>query len=189
MYYLLFSTTLITIAVIITIMQPDVQATTALVTINKDPERIMEDCKPRGKDLPPNAKLQIGVIERGDEEECKKEGKFSKFESGGGIEVKYVAYFYKNCSVFDAFYEEEALKFKNAKDAYFVKGFKQGLVGMCPGDVRRIIVPSKLGYGKHGAAYIPGNATLVYEVEMIKYNNPELKKRKKEEQRVKRRRL
>ena len=85
-------------------------------------------------------------------------------------------YFYKNCSVFDAFYEEKVFKI-SPNNMYFVKGFTQGLIGMCEGEIRRVTVPSKLGYGKHDAAYIPGNSTLVYEIEMLKLENPERKKK------------
>ena len=52
------------------------------------------------------------------------------------------------------------------------------------GEIRRIFVPSKYGYGRSGAAYIPGNTTLVYEVEMITLDNArgERERKKKEEQ-------
>ena len=68
-------------------------------------------------------------------------------------------------------YEEKPYSLLLEKNMYLIKGFTQGLLGMCKGETRRIIVPSKLGYGKMGAAYIPGNTTLVYEVEMVKLEN------------------
>jgi FKBP-type peptidyl-prolyl cis-trans isomerase len=49
-----------------------------------------------------------------------------------------------------------------------VKGWQLGLPGMKVGGVRRLVVPADLGYGKRGAPpRIPGNATLVFEVEVV----------------------
>ena len=54
---------------------------------------------------------------------------------------------------------------------YYIKGFIRGLLGMCKDELRRITVPSKLGYGRKGAAFIPGYSTLVFEVEMVALSN------------------
>ena len=41
---------------------------------------------------------------------------------------------------------------------------------MCEGEVRKLVVPSDMGYGARGRPLnnIPGGATLVFEVELIK---------------------
>jgi hypothetical protein len=53
-----------------------------------------------------------------------------------------------------------------------IKGFERGIVGMKPGGVRRITIPSELGYGKKGAPpSVPPNATLVFEVELVTIGN------------------
>ena len=52
-----------------------------------------------------------------------------------------------------------------------IKGWDQGLLDMCEGEKRKLIIPSHMGYGDHGAPpKIPGGATLIFEVELLKIN-------------------
>jgi FK506-binding protein 14 len=49
-----------------------------------------------------------------------------------------------------------------------IKGWEEGVVGMCIGEKRRLIVPPELGYGDQGAGeVIPGGATLYFDIELI----------------------
>ncbi|KAI7798785.1 peptidyl-prolyl cis-trans isomerase FKBP9 precursor [Triplophysa rosa] len=45
-----------------------------------------------------------------------------------------------------------------------VIGMEQGLLGMCVGEKRKLVIPPHLAYGERG---VPGSAVLVFDVEMI----------------------
>lgn len=49
-----------------------------------------------------------------------------------------------------------------------IAGWEQGLLGMQVGGRRRIVIPPELGYGANGRPpTIPGDATLLFEVELV----------------------
>jgi FKBP-type peptidyl-prolyl cis-trans isomerase len=49
-----------------------------------------------------------------------------------------------------------------------ISGWDEGVQGMQVGGIRKLVVPSYLGYGAKGAGdSIPANATLIFEVELL----------------------
>ncbi|PNJ07238.1 FKBP10 isoform 2 [Pongo abelii] len=56
---------------------------------------------------------------------------------------------------------------------WLIKGMDQGLLGMCPGERRKIIIPPFLAYGEKGyGTVIPPQASLVFHVLLIDVHNP-----------------
>ena len=49
----------------------------------------------------------------------------------------------------------------------YIAGFSQGVIGMRVGGQRRVIIPPSLGYGSSGSGAIPGNAHIIFEVELL----------------------
>ncbi len=49
-----------------------------------------------------------------------------------------------------------------------IRGWDEGVQCMKDGGARRLTIPSELGYGSRGAGgVIPGNATLIFDVELL----------------------
>lgn len=48
-----------------------------------------------------------------------------------------------------------------------ISGWSEGMIGMKPGGVRQLWVPSNLAYGPNGRPGIPGNQDLIFEIEYV----------------------
>ena len=48
-----------------------------------------------------------------------------------------------------------------------ITGFNNGVLGMKVGGKRVVTIPPSLGYGANGTNGIPGNSTLIFEIELV----------------------
>lgn len=94
-------------------------------------------------------------------------GKGQEVKIGDRIVVHYTGMF------------EDGRKFDSSHDrkqpfevvigaGYVIKGWDMGIPGMKEGGKRKLTIPHHLAYGKYGVGDIPGFATLVFEVELVK---------------------
>lgn len=75
-------------------------------------------------------------------------------------------------TVFDSSFERgDPIEFELGS-GQVIKGWDQGLLGMCVGEKRKLKIPAKLGYGAQGSPpTIPGGATLIFDTELVSVND------------------
>jgi len=96
-------------------------------------------------------------------------------EVGTGPEVKdgdTVVVHYKGTledgTKFDSSYDRKQPFETKIGVGYVIKGWDRGIPGMKVGGKRKLTIPYQLAYGKYGTGGIPGFATLIFEVELVK---------------------
>jgi len=138
-----------------------------------------------GENLPPSAPLRIGTKFK--PAEC---GNVS--QPGDTLSMHYTGTLYGDCTKFDSSRDrDEPFKFTLGKGEV-IKGWDDGLRGMCIGEKRKLTIPSDLAYGDDGSGEkIPGHSTLQFEVELLDLERPaprpagKKKKRKKKRKKTK----
>ena len=96
------------------------------------------------------------------------EGNGKKAEKGKTVSVHYKGML-ADGTVFDSSYKrKEPIEFPLGK-GHVIEGWDEGIQLLKEGDKARFVIPSHLGYGARGAGgVIPPNATLVFDVELVK---------------------
>lgn len=96
--------------------------------------------------------------------------------AGRSVNVHYSGWLYKASAV-----DNKGTKFDSSLDrgtpftftlggGQVIQGWDQGVAGMRVGGQRRLVIPPSLGYGSRGQGSIPGNATLVFDVQLLAVN-------------------
>ncbi len=68
--------------------------------------------------------------------------------------------------------EGQPITFEVGRGDTVFLGWEEGVVGMKVGGKRYLVIPPELGMGEMGAGDIPGNATLIMEIELIDVQEP-----------------
>jgi peptidylprolyl isomerase len=106
------------------------------------------------------------------EYEIIKEGTGESPKPGQKVTVHYTGWLEKNVDTensFDSSVDRGTPFSFNIGVGRVIAGWDEGVMSMKVGEKRRLIIPSKLGYGEYGAGRsIPGNSTLVFDVELLK---------------------
>ena len=92
-------------------------------------------------------------------------GDGARADSGDIVTVHYTGYLPQG-TVFDSSRDGDPFEVAIGYGRV-IQGWDTGVVGMRVGGQRRLIIPPGLGYGARGQGPIPGNSTLVFDVELI----------------------
>lgn len=100
-------------------------------------------------------------------------GQGATAKAGQTVTVNYTGMFTNgqkfDSSVDPAFGHVQPFSFKLGA-GQVIQGWDEGVAGMKVGGKRQLIIPAELGYGSQGSGPIPGNSTLVFEVELLGVN-------------------
>ena len=110
---------------------------------------------PQGEDV---EELLTEIITEGNGEEAKE---------GDTVTVHYTGTLL-NGSKFDSSLDRDQPFSFTLGSGQVIQGWEQGVLGMKVGEVRKITIPSELGYGSEGRPpAIPGGSALVFEIELL----------------------
>ena len=97
-----------------------------------------------------------------------KEGKGQAVKEGDHVVMHYTGWL-TDGTKFDSSHDRDEAFETPIGVGYVIKGWDMGVLGMKVGGKRKLTIPSELGYGKYGVdPVIPGDATLIFEVELLK---------------------
>lgn len=117
---------------------------------------------PEGKPIEPTGKLHIGIKKR--VENCERQA-----QKGDSLHMHYRGTLKDGGNEFDNSYKRGQPLIFTLGVGQVIKGWDQGLLGICAGEKRKLIIPPHLAYGEMGSPpTIPPDSTLVFEVEAVK---------------------
>ena len=94
------------------------------------------------------------------------EGSGDPAELGDVVRVNYTGWLRSDSTRFDSSIGRGPFEFRIGAGRV-IQGWEEGVEGMKVGGERQLVIPPELGYGSQGTGPIPGNATLIFEIEML----------------------
>ncbi|KAL1696115.1 hypothetical protein GGG16DRAFT_44093 [Schizophyllum commune] len=92
-----------------------------------------------------------------------------KSQKGDVVKVHYTGKLFSNGQKFDSSLDRGTPFSVTLGQGRVIKGWDEGLLGMCVNEKRTLTIPPNLAYGSRGAGrgVIPGHATLIFDVELV----------------------
>ncbi|KAI9461305.1 hypothetical protein BJY52DRAFT_220893 [Lactarius psammicola] len=91
-----------------------------------------------------------------------------KAQKGDAIKVHYTGTLFSNGNKFDSSHDRAQPLPLTLGVGQVIKGWDEGLVGMCVGEKRTLTIPPHMAYGERGfGSVIPANSALVFDVELV----------------------
>lgn len=88
--------------------------------------------------------------------------------TGRNVTVRYTGWLYSTTAADNKGTQFDSGTLPFVVGSGVIQGFSMGVNGMRVGGLRRVVIPPNLGYGPAGRPpAIPGNATLLFEIELV----------------------
>ena len=102
------------------------------------------------------------------------EGTGEQAVAGSNVSVHYTGWLHDPAAA-----DQKGKKFDSSVDrgelfdfplgaGHVIRGWDEGVQGMKVGGKRTLSIPPELGYGKNDYGPIPGNSTLIFDIELLK---------------------
>lgn len=95
-----------------------------------------------------------------------KVGEGAEVKAGDSVDVHYIGTLQNGTEFDNSRKRGEPFNF-TVGAGQVIKGWDEGLVGMQVGGQRVLVIPPEMAYGERGIGPIPGNATLVFAIELV----------------------
>jgi FKBP-type peptidyl-prolyl cis-trans isomerase len=98
-------------------------------------------------------------------------GSGAAVQTNDSIRVNYTLWLTNGTKVDSSIDAGKPIEFR-VGDPTVIPGFSEGFIGMTPGGVRQLVIPTKLAWGTAGSAVsgkpvVPPNANVVFEIEYL----------------------
>ncbi|PCH36099.1 hypothetical protein WOLCODRAFT_140224 [Wolfiporia cocos MD-104 SS10] len=91
-----------------------------------------------------------------------------KAQNGDMLKVHYTGTLHANGNKFDSSYDRSQPLPMTLGKGQVIKGWEEGLKGMCVNEKRTLTIPSHMAYGSRSmGSRIPANSALVFDVELV----------------------
>jgi FKBP-type peptidyl-prolyl cis-trans isomerase FkpA len=111
-----------------------------------------------------------GECSKGDlVKETIEEGEGRRADDGDEVSVHYTGTL-EDGTKFDSSLDRDQPFSFTIGEGEVIKGWDQGVLGMKPGEKRKLIISPDLAYGEEGTGPIPSNSTLIFEIELLEIN-------------------